>query len=99
MKLPMFIEKTAYKKIELETKNGEWFETKIMPYKTSKNVIDGAVITFTNITQRKKQILDALKLADDVIQTARNPILVLDKDMRVYSANQSFYKSYKVKPE
>jgi len=70
-----------------------------MPYKTSKNVIDGAVITFTNITQRKKQILDALKLADDVIQTARNPILVLDKDMRVYSANQSFYKSYKVKPE
>lgn len=93
------IEKIAYKEIELETKNGEWFETKIMPYKTSKNVIDGAVITFTNITQRKKEIIDALKLADNVIQTAKNPIIILDKDMRIYSANQSFYKSYDIKKE
>lgn len=93
------IERIVFKEIELETEDGEWFQTKIMPYKTSNNVIDGAVITFNNITQRKKQIIDALKLADNIIQTAQNPVLVLDKDMKIYSANQSFYQSYKIKPD
>ena len=40
----------TYKEIELETEDGKWFQTRIMPYKTSKNVIDGVVITFNNIS-------------------------------------------------
>jgi two-component system CheB/CheR fusion protein len=87
------------KNFELETDEGEWYQTRIMPYKTSKNVIDGAVITFTNISQRKKQTTEALKLAETIIETARDPILILDKDIKIFSANSSFYEMYKVKPE
>ncbi len=93
------IEKVIYKEKEIETESGEWYQTKIMPYKTSKNVIDGVVITFTNISKRKKQFMDAMELADLVIQTAHDPLLVLDKNMRVFSANQSFYQTYEVTPE
>jgi two-component system CheB/CheR fusion protein len=93
------LEKVIYKQTDVETKSGEWFQTKIIPYKTSKNVIDGVVITFTNITQSRKQYINALELADWVIQTAHDPLLVLDKDMRVFSANQSFYQTYKVTSE
>ncbi|BDZ66949.1 chemotaxis protein CheB [Methanobacterium ferruginis] len=96
------MERVTYKEIELETDGAEWFQTRIMPYKTSKNVIDGVIITFNNITQSKKQTkdaLDALKLADSVIQTVREPLLVLDSQMRVTSANKSFYKTFKVSPE
>ena len=43
--------------------------------------------------------LDALELADSVIQTVREPLLVLDSEMSVVSANKSFYKIFKVTPE
>lgn len=93
------LKKVIYKEKEIETDDGKWYQTKIMPYKTSKNVIDGVVITFTNISKGKKQFIDAMELADVVIQTAHDPLLVLDMNMRVFSANQSFYQTYKVTPE
>ncbi|EKQ52053.1 MAG: methylase of chemotaxis methyl-accepting protein [Methanobacterium sp. Maddingley MBC34] len=96
------MERVTYKEIEMETESDKWFKTKIMPYKTSKNIIDGVVITFNNITQSKEQIrdaLDALELADSVIQTVREPLLVLGSQMEVISANRSFYHKFKVNPE
>ena len=35
----------------------------------------------------------------DIVDTLRDPLLVLDKDLRVLSANLSFYKLFKVKTE
>ncbi|MDO9580857.1 MAG: PAS domain-containing protein [Bacteroidales bacterium] len=35
----------------------------------------------------------------DIMQTAHNPLLVLDSDLRVISANCSFYNFFKVTPE
>jgi len=92
----------TYKEIEIETNDGKWFQTRIMPYKTSKNVIDGVVITFNDITENKDQMmeaLDALQMADSIVQTVREPLLVLDSDMEVISANKSFYQKFKVNPE
>lgn len=96
------MERVTYKEIELETEDGKWFQTRIMPYKTSNNVIDGAVITFSNITQSKKQIKDAmgaLEMADSIVQTVRGPLMVLDSEMKVLSANKSFYQTFKVNSE
>lgn len=39
---------------EIETQNGVWFVRRILPYRTSDNRIDGVVITFTDITERKR---------------------------------------------
>jgi len=36
---------------------------------------------------------------EDIVETAREPLLVLDSDLRVLSANQSFYDSFQVTPE
>jgi two-component system CheB/CheR fusion protein len=33
--------------------DGRWFSVRIMPYRTQDNVIDGAVITFVDITTAK----------------------------------------------
>ncbi|MEX5218858.1 MAG: PAS domain-containing protein [Nitrospira sp.] len=38
----------------VEAKSGEWFLLRIIPYRTIENVIDGTVLTFTNITEMKK---------------------------------------------
>jgi chemotaxis protein methyltransferase CheR/two-component system CheB/CheR fusion protein len=43
----IFIEK------EIAAKNERWFKVRIMPYRTQENVIDGVVITFTDISEAK----------------------------------------------
>ena len=39
------------KEIEVQAKNGLWFLMRIQPYRTIENVIEGAVISFVNITE------------------------------------------------
>ena len=44
----------AYKEMQVETKQSEWYLLRIMPYRTIENVIDGGVLTFTNINAVKR---------------------------------------------
>jgi two-component system CheB/CheR fusion protein len=39
---------------QVSTRDGRWFTVRIMPYRTLANMIDGVVITFTDITVSKK---------------------------------------------
>jgi PAS domain S-box-containing protein len=41
----------------------------------------------------------ALEYAEGIINTVREPLLALDHDLRVVTANSSFYEVFKVKPE
>jgi two-component system CheB/CheR fusion protein len=38
---------------EVRSAEGEWFIARLLPYRTSADKIDGVVLTFVNITQRK----------------------------------------------
>jgi two-component system CheB/CheR fusion protein len=42
------------KEVEVQTQVGNWYSMRILPYRTLDNVIEGAVITFVNITIAKK---------------------------------------------
>ncbi len=44
-------------------------------------------------------VRDACALAQGIVDTVREPVLVLDQDLRVIAASRSFYSSFKVKPE
>jgi len=39
---------------QIPTRNGRWYNVRIMPYRTVENVIDGVVVTFINITEAKQ---------------------------------------------
>jgi two-component system CheB/CheR fusion protein len=39
---------------QIQTPDGNWFEARILPYRTLENMIDGVSITFTDITAYKK---------------------------------------------
>jgi two-component system CheB/CheR fusion protein len=39
---------------EIATSGGRWFSVRIMPYRTMENMIDGVVMTFSDITTAKK---------------------------------------------
>lgn len=47
LKTLVFVEK------EITANNERWFKVRIMPYRTQENVIDGVVITFTDISEAK----------------------------------------------
>ena len=94
------IEKLVYKEKEVINVNGMWYKVRIMPYKTSKNIIDGATITFIDISNMKntqEKLQDALKYAENIIYTAHEPLLVLDNELIIISANKSFYDTFKLK--
>ncbi|KCZ73199.1 PAS domain S-box [Candidatus Methanoperedens nitroreducens] len=75
---------------------------RILPYRTVENVIDGVVISFIDITETKRAELseqDTRIYAQSIVDTVREALLILDKDLRVISANRSFYLLFKVSPE
>ena len=93
------IKRVIYKEKEVLTKDGKWYLARIVPYKTHENIIDGAVITFIDIDQQKKAqiwIQHSLDYVEAIIETIREPFIVLDDEIRVISANKSFYNEFSV---
>ncbi len=48
--------------------------------------------------QSERAIQDALEYSQGIVDTVREPLIVLDADLRVISASRSFYQIFKVKP-
>ncbi|HKS35629.1 MAG TPA: chemotaxis protein CheB, partial [Verrucomicrobiae bacterium] len=99
----------VFKEVKVQSRDGRWFLMRIMPYRTIENVIDGVVITFVDIDDFQQQILtvehahrtravaEALyQFATGVAQTAREPLLVLDAELRVIAASGSFYETFRI---
>jgi len=47
----------------------------------------------------RRVVQEALEYADNIVATVREPLLVLGADLKVVSANRSFYRTFKVTPE
>jgi two-component system CheB/CheR fusion protein len=87
----------ASKELETPTPEGQWFFVRMMPYRTANNVIDGLVITFLDITQQKQAELASLEArgyTENIIETIREALLVLDIELRVVSANRAFCRVF-----
>ncbi|MGE5215436.1 MAG: PAS domain-containing protein, partial [Chloroflexota bacterium] len=91
------IDSLVSKERSVRTKDGRWYLNQIIPYRTMDNVIDGVVITFTDITAQKNAdatILDARNLAEGIVETVREPLLVLNENLTVMAANSAYYKLF-----
>src|SRR6186713_2363071 len=53
----------------------------------------------TNFRKQFTAVADACALAQGIVDTVREPVLVLDKELRVIAASRSFYSAFKVRPE
>jgi len=87
---------------EVEADNGAWYTRRILPYRTHDEQVGGVVVTFADITERKtaeRAIEAARSYSDNIINTIGQPLVVLDDEFGVISANRSFYNAFGVKPE
>jgi two-component system CheB/CheR fusion protein len=87
---------------ETRSEGGGWYRVRTMPYRTTENKIDGVVITFIDITelkQAREQARAQREFAESIVDTVREPLLVLDQDLQVVSANRSFYVFFQTAPQ
>ncbi|WP_069658280.1 CheR family methyltransferase [Arcticibacter eurypsychrophilus] len=96
------IENLLTKEIEVKTKNNEWYNVRIMPYRTLENFISGAVLTFSRITQYKYMEfkLNALKrYSAGIVNVLIEPAVQLDKNHHVITVNNAFLKRFHVEDQ
>jgi two-component system CheB/CheR fusion protein len=95
------LDRLVLKEKQVETKDGRWYHMRIHPYRTSENRIEGVVVSFLDITPVKILELSlegARAYAENIIAMIREPILVLDSNLRVLTANRAFYRAFNVSP-
>jgi two-component system CheB/CheR fusion protein len=85
--------------VDVRTKDGLWYALRIQPYRTLENVIEGAVITFADITEVVR-VREALRQANDllrlavVVRDAHDAITVQDFNGRILAWNPGAVRIY-----
>jgi two-component system CheB/CheR fusion protein len=95
------IERLATFDEEIRAENGKCFLLRVQPYRTRDHRIAGAVASFHDITALKHQQAEmraARDYAEAIVDTVRDPLLVLTADCKIVSANPAFYRMFKLKP-
>jgi two-component system, chemotaxis family, CheB/CheR fusion protein len=86
---------------EVQDRRGYWYSLSIRPYKNIDNQIDGAVISLIDIDILKQNaaLLERSRdYASAIVETIREPLLVLNASLQVVTANQSFYQTFQLLP-
>jgi PAS domain S-box-containing protein len=84
---------------EVRDHAGRYYSLRVRPYLTPDNKVDGAVLVLVDINDLKRHeqaIAAARDYAENIVETVREPLLVLDSELRVESANSSFYRTFGV---
>ncbi|MGI9059664.1 MAG: chemotaxis protein CheB [Ktedonobacteraceae bacterium] len=69
---------------------------------TSKEEIQASneelIVINQELKQRQEQLQEARAFAEAIVETIREPLLVLNADLRVQSANAAFYRFFQIEP-
>jgi two-component system, chemotaxis family, CheB/CheR fusion protein len=79
-------------KTEVQAHDGRWYVRQVLPYRTRDNRIEGVVMTFSDVAAEALQ--EARLYAESIVDAVREPLLVLDGDLRVRSANPAFCETF-----
>ena len=95
------ISSVSERECRVSDKAGCWHSLRVRPYTKLDGGVDGAVLMLLEINDlmRGKQAVAAARdYAEGIVETVRDPLLVLDADLRVERANGSFYREFRVQP-
>ena len=75
--------------------HGRWFSLRIVPSMGPNGKIDGAVLMLIDIDAAKR----GLDFAEAIVETVREPLVILDQNLQVMKANKAFYATFHAAPE
>jgi len=84
---------------EVQTPSGDWYLMRIRPYRTLDNVIDGGVVTFTDVTELKKahavrDEAERLRRLAVGVRDSRDAVIVQGLDGRILTWNPGAERLY-----
>jgi len=97
--ISLVIERLVGKELEVKTNKDEWYNLRIMPYRTTDNFINGAVLTFTKITPLKSlenKLAALVRYSQEVVNGLDAAAVLLDKDKKVLVVNDAFLHLFKL---
>jgi two-component system CheB/CheR fusion protein len=86
----------------IPTRDGRWFHTRIMPYRTYDDRIDGLVITFINITDLKDievKLHDKEQMNSLILHSTSDVLIILSIDWKIVEFNPEAEKFFGKKRE
>jgi two-component system CheB/CheR fusion protein len=78
---------------EISSRDDRWYDMRVRPYRTLDNKIDGVVITFLDITERRADE-QQLKQLKRLVEMSREPILVWDFEAGIVDWNRGCEELY-----
>jgi PAS domain S-box-containing protein len=81
---------------------GRWYHVSVRPFLTLDGRIDGTVIFARDIDAEKRaaeRIAAAQRYAEGIVETIRDGLVVLERDLVVSSANAAFRRAFRLEPE
>jgi two-component system, chemotaxis family, CheB/CheR fusion protein len=87
------------RELDVQDKENHWYSLQIRPYRTTDDKIDGAVLVLSDIDSLKRlneRLQKSKEFTEDIIDTVREPLAVLAKDLKVLYVNPSFLKNFRV---
>jgi two-component system CheB/CheR fusion protein len=86
----------------VQDRQGNWYSLRIRPYKGVDNRIDGAVLALFDIDalhRREVELHEMRQYAEAVVDAVEQPLVVLDDDLRMRTANAAFLATFGVTGE
>jgi two-component system, chemotaxis family, CheB/CheR fusion protein len=84
---------------EVQDTRGHWFLAQLRPYRTLDERIDGVVLSFVDISDLKETeaaLREEKAYSQKIVDTVREGLLVLQPDLTVEFANESFYEVFDI---
>ena len=75
--------------------NGRWYSLRILPSIGPDGKTDGAVLMLIDIDAAKR----GLDFAEAIVETVREPLVILSQNLQVLKANRAFYETFKTARE
>ncbi|MEJ2100593.1 MAG: CheR family methyltransferase, partial [Desulfobacterales bacterium] len=96
------LDKLIRKEIKVQGEKGKSYVMRMVPYRSSENVIEGVVISFLNVSSFENSKLvagDGRKFFENITDALWEPVLMLDKAFKVFVGNPAFYRTFKTSPK
>jgi two-component system CheB/CheR fusion protein len=91
------IETISVQHRECRDSQGRWYSLTIRPYKNVDNRIDGAVLALFNlddVRRHEAEAQTARDVAEALLATVSDPVVILDSSLKVKEANASFCRTF-----
>ncbi len=75
---------------DIRDSHGRWYSLRILPSAGPDGKIDGAVMMLIDIDAAKR----GLDFAEAIVETVREPLVILNQNLQVVKANKTFYETF-----